>query len=148
MLIAKYVPVFTGSMLKFVLGPVTGISLGLSFIEIYACTVLGMMSTVVILSVLGTPAKLALDKLYVFVYRKKRKIFSPRNRQVVKIWRKYGMVGVAFLTPLLLSPPFGTLIAVSFGEKKWKIMSYMLVSGLFWGVVLTYTFQILRTAIP
>jgi len=35
----------------------------------------------------------------------------------------------------LLTPPGGTLIALSFKEKKERIVSYMLVSGIVWGLV-------------
>lgn len=133
--ISKYIPVLTGSMLKFILGPVTGTSLGLSFIEIYLCTVFGMMTTVVGITYLGTPARKKIAEL--LGNRKKRKTFTPRNRRIVRVWIKYGMKGVAFLTPLLLSPPLGTIIAVSFGENKQKIIFYMFISAAFWGLVFT-----------
>ncbi|MFT5618091.1 MAG: hypothetical protein ACI85I_001320 [Arenicella sp.] len=133
--ISKYISVITGSMLKFILGPVTGTSLGLSFLEIYFCTVFGMMATVVGITYFGTPLRNKIAKL--IGKRKKRKVFTPRNRRIVKVWKQHGMKGVAFLTPLLLSPPFGTIIAVSFGEDKKKIIFYMFISAVLWGLVFT-----------
>jgi len=54
----------------------------------------------------------------------------------VKIWRKYGIWGVAALTPILFTPIGGTMIAVSFGEKKPKILLAMLLSASLWSVIL------------
>jgi hypothetical protein len=55
----------------------------------------------------------------------------------VNIWRKYGLKGVAFFTPILLTPIGGTILAVSFGESKGKIFLYMLCSAIFWGIILS-----------
>ena len=130
----KYFTVFSVSAFKFILGPVTGYFLELSQLETIITTVLGMMATVIIIAYAGSSLR---DRVLRLFFRKRR-IFSPRNRKVVKIWRKYGVWGVAFLTPLLFSPPIGAAIAVSFGEKKMKIFSSMLASAIFWGIFFTY----------
>lgn len=127
--IEQYLIIFAGSMLKFIVGPVTGATTGLSVFETALFTTAGMMTTVLVLTYLGKDLRRRLfDKL-----GGRRKLFTPRNRKIVRIWGKYGAFGVAFLTPLLFSPPIGTIILVSFGTKKAKILISMLVSGLFWG---------------
>ena len=70
---------------------------------------------------------------------KNHKRFTPRSRKFVKIWKKYGLRGVAALTPLILTPIGGTLLAVSSGSPKERIIFFMLISAVVWAVVLTAT---------
>lgn len=127
-----YIIVFGLSMFKFILGPVTGRLYEMNFFETTLLTVLGMMTSVFIFSsVFGT-------KIHCWImntFYKNKRLFSKRNRRAVKIWRTYGLKGVAFLTPILLSPIGGTIVATSFGEHRNKIFKYMLLSALFWGSI-------------
>lgn len=134
----KYLSVLITSMFKFLVGPLVGYQLRLSFFESFLMTLLGMMLGVLVFVYLGQQLKKHLIARFF-----QKKLFSPRNRRLVRIWRRYGLIGIAFLTPILLSPPGGTLIAASFGEKKMKIIYYMFFSGLFWSaatVALVYLF--------
>ncbi|MDJ1502544.1 small multi-drug export protein [Xanthocytophaga agilis] len=120
-------------MFKFIGGPLSGVALGLHWTETYLLTVTGMMVSVILFTLLGHKLKhTLLSRFY-----KKRLLFTPRNRRLVKVWRKYGMLGVAFLTPLILTPIGGTIVASSFGESKFRIFLYMFFSALVWGVILT-----------
>jgi hypothetical protein len=71
-----------------------------------------------------------------------KKLFSPRSRRFVRLWRKYGLIGISFLTPVLISIPIGTVIANAFEENKKKIFLYMFVSIVFWSVLLTTIFEL------
>lgn len=133
--VIKYLAVYCTSMLKFVGGPLMGIGSGLTFWETAILTNLGMMTSVFIFStVLGKTFK----GWFFSTFYKNRKLFSAKNRKVVKIWKNYGLKGVAFFTPLLLTPIGGTLIAASFGETRQRIFCYMLVSSMFW----SFTFSL------
>jgi hypothetical protein len=66
-----------------------------------------------------------------------KKIFTRRNRNVVKVWRKYGLFGIALLTPVLLSIPIGTILANSLVNNRRKIIIYMFFSLLLWSVTIT-----------
>ncbi|HEX8549892.1 MAG TPA: hypothetical protein VF691_23220, partial [Cytophagaceae bacterium] len=95
----------------------------------------GMMFSVVIFSnLLGKLFKIWICK----TFYKNSKLFSKKNRRLIKIWRSYGIRGVAFLTPILLSPIGGTLLAASFGESRGKIFFYMLLSSIFWSFIFTF----------
>ena len=61
----------------------------------------------------------------------------------VSIWRKWGSFGVAFLTPVLFSPIVGTLLMVSLGEKKNRLISYMAFSAFFWGGIISHFIDLL-----
>jgi hypothetical protein len=135
----KYLTVIGGSMVKFIFGPLTGFATGLSFVETWLLTSLGMMCTVVGITFAGKTLK----QQVITRFFKKRRLFTPNNRRMVKVWHRYGMLGTAFLTPLLLTPPGGSILAVSFGEKKEKIITYMLVSALGWGLFFTFIVRLL-----
>jgi uncharacterized membrane protein len=132
--IVKYVSVFLVSMVKFFGGPLAGVSLNLSFLETVLVSVAGMMASVVVFSTVG----IAANKWYKQKFQKKKKaIFTRRNRRIVKVYRTFGIGGIAFLTPLILSPIIGTIFAVLLGASRGKIFFTMLWSALFWGVVYT-----------
>ncbi|SDM12138.1 hypothetical protein SAMN05421823_110226 [Catalinimonas alkaloidigena] len=133
--LVKYVSVYLTSMVKFIAGPTTGLATGLTLGETLVFTVLGMMTSVVMFSLLGE----RLRKLWTqyFPQRKRKKLFTPRNRRIVTIWTRWGVQGVAFLTPVLFSPIIGTILAASFGAPKGKIVGYMLVSAIFWAAIVT-----------
>ena len=82
----EYLTIYVISMFKFVGGPLAGIAFGLSYLETSITTVLGMMTSVVIVSFFGGGFRKWLDK----IFRRNRKLFTKRNRRFVTFWRKYG----------------------------------------------------------
>lgn len=138
-LLEKISAVALPSSLKFILGPVSGAYWALPAHEIAFLTLSGMMLSVLTVSFLGAELR---RKLYSFF--PKKRTFSPRNRRLVRLWRKYGVWGVSFLTPLLFSPIGGSLIAVSFGEKKAKIIFSMFVCGSFWAFFFAYMWDFIK----
>lgn len=130
---ARYVSVVLASMIKFVAGPVTGIALELTWVETAICTTLGMMLSVVLVTYAGA----ALQALLTRYRPQKPKLFTRRTRLAVRIWKRSGMAGIAFLTPLLLTPIGGAALAVSFRVNRGQLLLYMLISGIMWAVVQT-----------
>ena len=137
--IGKYLTVYLVSMLKFIGGPTLGAAVGLSFTETVIVTVMGMMTSVVIVSFFGPGLRQWLNK----TFRKDQKVFSKRNRKVVIFWKKYGLFGISFLTPVLFSPILGTLLVYAFGGSKIRILSYMLISAIFWSLALSKAFHLI-----
>lgn len=130
---AKYISVVLASMVKFVAGPVAGVALGLEWWETALCTVVGMMLSVVIFLFLGTAIQHFIGR-----YRKQKPpVFSKRTRLATRVWKKSGMTGIAFLTPLLFTPIGGTLIAVSFKVPRLTIIAQMLLWGVILGIIIT-----------
>jgi len=131
----KYISVFLLSMVKFFGGPLAGVSMGLPFGATLALTVAGMMTSVFIFSKIGT----FFSKWYAQQQRHKQKpIFTKKNRRLVKVWQRFGMGGIAFLTPIILTPIIGTVVATVLGASPRHILVHMLWSALFWGVTLTF----------
>ncbi|WP_317195136.1 hypothetical protein [Algoriphagus oliviformis] len=115
-------------MFKFIAGPLLGNAAGYSIWEIILVTVSGMMTSVFVFTLVGSRFK----KILELRVKKKSPVFSKKNRSIVKIWTKYGEVGIALISPLVLTPIGGTLILVSFGTKKRKIYFHMFWSALLW----------------
>ena len=133
--IFKYVSVFLLSTVKFFGGPLAGVTMGLSFGATMALTITGMMTSVVIFSGIGN----YFSRWYVERRRLKQKpIFSKHSRRIVRIWQRFGMRGIAFLTPLILSPIIGTVVATALGASPRKIILNMLWSAVFWGFTMTF----------
>jgi hypothetical protein len=133
--ILKYVSVFLLSTVKFFGGPLAGVSMGLSFGATMALTITGMMTSVIIFSSIGS----YFSRWYVTQRRLKHKpVFSKKSRRIVRIWKRFGMRGIAFLTPIILSPIIGTVVATALGARPGKIIFNMFWSALLWGFVLTF----------
>lgn len=135
-----YFGLVAGSMVKFFIGPAAGVSLGLSLWETVACTVLGMMLSVVLFTYFGPH----LLRWIGLLFRPKRRSFSNRSRRLVRYRQSFGLYGIAIFTPLFFTPILGTLLAVSLGGSKQKILVSMLMSGLFWAITFTWVLQAIK----
>ena len=137
--LGKYFTVILATAIKFFNGPIAGLFLDLSWIETALCSIIGMMTTVILVCLIGLEVRILMAK-----YRKKKpKLFSKRSRFAVKIWHRLGIWGIACFTPLLFTPIGGTLLALSFKVAIPKIIFSMLVFAVFWGIILTFAiFQI------
>lgn len=79
---------------------------------------------------------------YVLKNNPKKKLFTTRNRRIIKIWQGYGLIGLAALTPIIFSIPIGTFIMARFESNNKKILWYMLISITCWSLLLTSIFEI------
>jgi hypothetical protein len=130
----KYLSVALASTLKFFGGPIAGVVLKLTWIETALCSAVGMMFSVFVLTYLGGAVRTLIQK-----YRKSPpKKFTKTNRIAVNIWRKFGIVGIAFLTPPLFTPLFGPILAVAFRVPRSSIFMWMSASALVWGLAISY----------
>ena len=131
--ILKYLSVYLISMVKFIGGPVAGVAAGLTYLESVLLTIAGMMTTVVIFSIIGR----AFSRWWTKRQRASNKpVFNKKNRRIVKVWRNFGVVGVAFLTPVIFTPILGTVVAALFGASRRQIFIHMLWSAVVWSAVL------------
>lgn len=129
--ILKAIPVYFSSMLKFIFGPIGGYAAGLTLVTTILVTVGGMMTVVLLFAFFGDFIR---EKI-INRFFPKRKRFSERNRKFVGIWKKYGLFGVAALTPIFLTPIGGTILAVSFGTPRNKLILFMFISASVWSVL-------------
>lgn len=133
-LLTKYLLVAGLSAVKVLAGVALGAGSGLTAIENFIAVFVGSMIGIGIYTFFGQKIR---------VWNKHRRQSKAdyglkvqknfrKARRIKRIWHKFGIVGIAFLTPPLLSPPLGTLIAVGFDETKTRIFLFMGVSVALW----------------
>ena len=130
----KCASVFLLSTVKFLGGPLAAAKWGLPFWGTLGLTVAGMMTSVFVFSGVG--------QVWIRHRQKQRRlrrepIFSKRSRNIIKVFKKFGMGGIAFLTPLVLTPIGGTVIATMLGVPRGRMLLHMLWSALLWGTMVT-----------
>lgn len=75
-----------------------------------------------------------------FPSKKPKKIFTKSNRRIITIKHRFGLVGIAIITPVLLSIPIGAFLAERFYKDKKKVILYLSVSGVAWCFVFYFSF--------
>ncbi len=76
-----------------------------------------------------------------------KKVFTKKKRFIIKIKTQFGLVGIAALTPLLLSIPLGCFVAVRYFKHKQRVLIYMFTSVILWSTVSYYLYKPLINAI-
>lgn len=145
-LVLKYSVVIVWSGIKYLVGFTLALASDFNFFEVLLTTVGGGM--------LGVVVYLYLWELIVKI---KRKFFPSKTKTIrinkftrflVKIIKEYEIYGIAFLTPLVLTMPIGTVIASSIEHNKWRIKLFMFISLTFWTLLLYGLKQLLGFDIP
>ena len=72
--------------------------------------------------------------------KKKKKVFTRRNKMVIKMRNKYGLIGLVLLTPSLLSIPLGTFITLRYYPKYLKSILFLCAAVILWSVIFTLCF--------
>jgi hypothetical protein len=67
----------------------------------------------------------------------RRRIFTKFNRRVIKIKQRFGLIGIAFITPII-GTPVGCFIAERFYRDKKKVIVYQSISIVFWSLLLYF----------
>ncbi len=65
--------------------------------------------------------------------------FTTQKERLKRVWGRYGLVGVALLSPLITGAPLGTALALVLGAPVRRLLPWMIVSVVVWGVGLTVT---------
>ena len=71
----------------------------------------------------------------IWPHRKSKPAFSKRNRKLIGLKSKFGLWGIAFLSPLLLSLPLGCFLAVRYFKNRWRIFGIMSLGVAFWSAI-------------
>ena len=75
--------------------------------------------------------------------KKKKKVFTWRNRFIVRLRGKYGMLGIVALTPPLFSIPLGSFLANKYYSKDKNILLYLSISIAIWSGIFTSVYYII-----
>lgn len=75
-----------------------------------------------------------------FASKHPKKIFTKSNRRVIRIKHRFGLIGIAVLTPIFLSIPIGAFLAERFYKDKKKVITYLSISAICWCIILYFIF--------
>ncbi len=138
----EIISVFLLSTVKFVFGGVPlALGLGFSFFEAVVVTSLGGFTGVLAFVTLSDTI---IKKFKERKHKKeevkvvaRKKIFSKKNRFIIHVKHRFGLVGIAALTPLIFSMPIGCFLATRYFKNKQRVIIYMFASVLFWSVAVS-----------
>ncbi len=68
---------------------------------------------------------------------KRKKIFTKRNRKIVRIKQRYGLAGIALSTPILFSIPIGVFLVVRYYPRVKTRFLYMISANVLWSFIYT-----------
>ena len=127
---------------KFVFGvPATYLVYRFNFIELTLFSSVAGISGVLFFSFLGDLLFQLWRKFRVRYFKPSiknhKKIFTPGNRLYVKIKRRYGLFGLAFITPTIISIPVGSMLAGRLFHNKLKVLIYLSGSVILWSMALS-----------
>lgn len=130
--------VFASAMVKFLFSPAVGPALGLSFFETYFSNLAGALVSMVIFYFAADfflkrshekkvqKLREALDSGIVLP---QKKIFTKRNKMIIRVKNKIGMVPFCFWVPLFLSIPIGSIITAKFYGKRAVTFPLMVIGA-------------------
>lgn len=127
---------------KFLTAPVTSLNLGFSFLQTLLITTVGGVLGVAFFVFLSEGLIKLTERVKAAIRgdkpAPKKKFFSRKNRLIVHLVREYGLLGLAVVTPTILSIPVGTFLATRyFHHDRKRIFKYLFASVVFWSVVIS-----------
>jgi len=66
-----------------------------------------------------------------------KRIFTRRNRRIVRTKMNYGLIGIAIITPFLLSIPVGVFLVVRYYRTSKHKFLYLMAANLIWSLIYT-----------
>ncbi|MDP4267314.1 MAG: hypothetical protein Q8880_07765 [Bacteroidota bacterium] len=155
--------VFSLSAIKFIIAPLLAFKYGFNFYQTILITTIGGISGVIFFYYLSEwlvkKYNIFYPRIKAFFYSIKKsksqkpahhhlhipgetfirevKIFTRRNRMIIRSKNKYGLIGIALLTPVLFSIPIGAFIAYRYFSHKKRTIGYLTLSVIVWSIILS-----------
>jgi len=139
--ILEAISVFFMSFVKFFLAIPLAFTFDFSFWQTFLITCFGGILGVLFFA----QFRKVILKIYYRFFANKPKVRKKRgfkNVLAIKTAKKYGLFGIAFLTPIVFSIPLGTFLALHFFPNKKKTLPILIASVLGWSFVLTLAWNI------
>ncbi|MDZ4838462.1 MAG: hypothetical protein SGJ04_00500 [Bacteroidota bacterium] len=127
MQILKYSSVFLWSGIKFLFALIQAAAFNLGYWQSILLTVAGGMMGVVVFAYLDKPIVRGWRKIFPAKISTKTKI-NKKSRMLVRIKKRYGLAGIALLTPIILQVPIGTMLAMRMIGNIRKVLIAMFIS--------------------
>ncbi len=129
----EFLSVFLLSTVKFLGAPFLAKAIGFSYLQsILVCSFGGIFGVLIFLN-LGARIVKFFPNFFKSVKKEPKKIFTKKNKMYVNLIRKYGIFGLAVITPVFISIPIGSFLAARFFSKqKFTITLLLAVSVVLW----------------
>jgi len=125
---------FLSTLKHTLVGVPSGFAAGFSTLEVMLYTAIGGVIGVFFFMYFASSTK----KAYLW-FLKKRGItprkFTKTNRFIVRIKQRFGLYGLAFITPPLISVPVGAIIVATIYKNKIRAFTFMVAGVLFWSIL-------------
>lgn len=122
--------VFIAGFLELWAGIPLGFALNLNPIIIGAAAALGAILAAFIVSYLGEGIR---ERVIKWRYKDK----DLKKGTFYKIWNKYGIIGLGFLSPLLFGAPLGAALGIALGAERRGLFIWMSIGIVLWSILLT-----------
>ncbi len=92
----------------------------------------GAMLGALIVVLLGKRARSWLTR-----HRGGRQEAPGRHRLIHQVWRRYGVIGLGLLSPLLTGAPLGVVLGLALGAPAGRLLFWTSLGIIFWSTALT-----------
>ena len=62
---------------------------------------------------------------------------TPEHGKIYEIWKRYGVIGLGLLSPLVLGAPLGAAVGIGLGADRNRLLLWMAVGIVIWSIILT-----------
>lgn len=150
---AKLLSLFLLSAVKLFFAPGAALAAGYNFWQTFLITGSGGVFGVIVFYFFGHLIFSFWENIRHRRYARKgllvppRRSFSRRNRFIVTFKEKFGIIGLALVTPALLSIPVGSVVAARFYYGNKRTLPLLIFSTLGWAFGLSFFFAFLKSRI-
>lgn len=129
-----YVGLFFASFVKFGIAAAAAMAnKSLNFVEILLTIGGGALVSVPFYTFFGD----AIRRWFKKIFPKRKPASFAKRRRIYTIWKRYGLTGVAFLSPVI-SPMIAVGIAVAFQESPRRIITYVGTAVATWSFIFAF----------
>lgn len=133
--IIKFFGVLLVASAKFMYSPPSAYLAGYSLVESILATTMGGIIGVYVFYKFGRFLSALWNRR--FPVRKEKQKFTKKTRRFILFKNAYGLYGLAFITPCIISIPIGCLFAAKYYPQTKTVMFLMSISVVFWSVLLS-----------
>lgn len=129
------------SATKFLTAPITSLNIGFGYLETLIITSVGGLIGVTFFFYLSSAIMTLIARMSDKTVKKKatkpKRKFTWKNKLIVHVKREYGLIGLAALTPTILSIPVGTFLAARYFRNPRMVITYLSASVIVWSVIVS-----------
>lgn len=125
------------SSVKFLFAPTFVYSAGYTYSETIMITMIGGAIGVLLFFYGGRAFFDWFAKTFSSKKSTNKKVVTKKNRLIVKIKNKYGVIGIAAVSPCLISIPIGAILASKYYRHDKRAIPTFMASVVFWSFTLT-----------